>query len=79
MSRSYKDTKIAKLKRNHDVPDEELYNLSGSSGKHYKPTPSEGTGITKLGKLIARNANRTIQKRKRQIGKKLIDKELINA
>ena len=46
------------------------------NGKKFVPEPGRGTGITPLGKLVAKNANRSIIKGVRQEGKKEISREL---
>ena len=65
MGKTKKD-KRAYLQKESLLPDTELYCAVGSKGKTYKSTAGLNTGITKLGKLIAKNANRSIKKRFRQ-------------
>lgn len=81
MSRTKKDIIRAKANQSNEYYDSlgytELHILGGyGNGKEFKPEPGRGTGITPLGKLVAKNANRSVIKRVRQIGKKEISKEL---
>lgn len=78
MSRTRKDRLRIKSKSGDELSMEDFYKLPGLKGKKFKPTPSNGMGITKTGKLIAKNANRSLIKRKRQLEKQLINKELEN-
>ncbi|NJO63191.1 MAG: hypothetical protein HC836_34720 [Richelia sp. RM2_1_2] len=74
MSRTLKDRKTGKPKKKRKNP-------YGSEDKKGEPkffaTPGKGLGVSKLGKLIAKNANRSRKKSARQEGKKIIKTELL--
>lgn len=54
----------------------EWFRIPGSGGKKFKPDGSQALGITPLGKLVARNANRSVIKAKRQAAAREIRKEI---
>lgn len=55
----------------------EQYFYPGIKGKKFKPSAGRALGITKLGKLVARNANRSVIKATRQKAKAQIIKDII--
>lgn len=79
MSRTNKHIKKGKIKTMEDYDDlsiEEQLTWPETGGKKFKPDMGRGTGISPLGKLVAKNANRSVIKAVRQKGKKEISKEL---
>lgn len=55
----------------------EQHSYPGFKGKKFKPTAGRGLGISKMGKLIAKNANRSLIKAIRQKAKAQIVKDIV--
>lgn len=79
MSRTNKHILKAKTRTAEDfeeLPLEIQFSYPETGGKKFKAELGRGTGISSLGKLVARNANRSVIKAKRQKAKKEIEQVL---
>ena len=77
MAKLKKDEIEKKIRANgyESLTQEEMILYEGS-GKTFVADLGNGTGITPLGKLVAKNANRSLIKRDRQQAKNKISKEI---
>lgn len=78
MAKLKKDELLKKLRFGgfDSLSQSEWFRIPGSGGKKFTADAGQALGITPLGKLVARNANRSVIKKVRQKAKKEINKEI---
>jgi len=69
MGKDNKDKIKRKCREEDHLLPKKWYAYPGINGKKFKPTPGRGLGISKLSKLVTKNANRSVIKGVRQKAK----------